>query len=74
MESIRNDFVRPTVHARNLFHLSATMYDAFAVYDDEAKLCVVEYIGGDSKVVRLLKLKNSRALLVAMNDDFLQLV
>ena len=32
------------------------------------------YIEGDSKVVRLLKLKNSKALLVAKNDDFLQLI
>ena len=32
--AIRNDFARPTVHARNLFHTSVAMYDAFAVYDD----------------------------------------
>ncbi|WP_114748506.1 T9SS type A sorting domain-containing protein [Pleomorphovibrio marinus] len=30
--AIRNDFARPTVHARNLFHLSAAMYDIWAVY------------------------------------------
>ncbi|MCI4671286.1 MAG: T9SS type A sorting domain-containing protein [Bacteroidia bacterium] len=34
LESIRNDFARPTVHARNLFHISAAMYDAWAVYDE----------------------------------------
>ena len=34
--AIRNDFARPTVHARNLFHASAAMYDAWAVYDDTA--------------------------------------
>ena len=34
--AIRNDFARPTVHARNLFHSSALMYDAWAVYDDQA--------------------------------------
>ena len=34
--AIRNDFARPTVHARNLFHTSAAMYDAWAVYDDDA--------------------------------------
>ncbi|HPQ20938.1 MAG TPA: MopE-related protein [Saprospiraceae bacterium] len=37
LESIRNDFARPTVHARNLFHVSAAMYDAWAIYDDEAR-------------------------------------
>ena len=33
LQSIRNDFARPTVHARNLFHVSAAMYDAWAAYD-----------------------------------------
>jgi hypothetical protein len=33
LNSIRNDFARPTVHARNLFHVSAAMYDAWAAYD-----------------------------------------
>ena len=32
LKAIRNDFARPTVHARNLFHTSAAMYDAWAVY------------------------------------------
>jgi len=36
LESIRDDFARPTVHARNLFHTSTVMYDAWAVYDDES--------------------------------------
>lgn len=35
--AIRNDFARPTVHARNLFHASIVMYDAWAVYDDQAQ-------------------------------------
>jgi len=34
--AIRRDFARPTVHARNLFHTSAAMYDAWATYDDVA--------------------------------------
>ena len=34
--AIRHDFARPTVHARNLYHLSAAMYDAWAVLDDRA--------------------------------------
>ncbi|MDE0363041.1 MAG: vanadium-dependent haloperoxidase [Rhodospirillaceae bacterium] len=36
LESIRNDYARPTVHARNLFHISAAMYDAWAVYSNSA--------------------------------------
>ena len=31
--AIRNDFARPTVHARNLFHSSVAMYDIWAIYD-----------------------------------------
>lgn len=31
--AIRNDFARPTVHARNLFHTSVAMYDVWAAYD-----------------------------------------
>ncbi|MFK8046015.1 MAG: DUF6851 domain-containing protein [Crocinitomicaceae bacterium] len=44
LESIRNDFARPTVHARNLFHVSVGMYDAWAAYDSIAK----PYMLGDS--------------------------
>lgn len=36
LEAIRNDFARPTSHARNLFHISSAMYDAWAAYDDTA--------------------------------------
>lgn len=36
LESIRRDFARPTVHARNLFHTSIAMWDAWAAYDDTA--------------------------------------
>ena len=35
LEAIRADFARPTVHARNLFHTSTAMYDAWAVYEDK---------------------------------------
>ena len=37
LQAIRNDFARPTVHARNLFHTSAAIYDAWAAYDDTAE-------------------------------------
>jgi hypothetical protein len=37
LEAIRSDTARPTVHARNLYHLSAAMYDAWAAYDSVAK-------------------------------------
>jgi len=36
LEGIRNDFARPTVHARNLFHISSAMYDVWTAYTDES--------------------------------------
>ena len=43
LEAIRKDTARPTVHARNLFHVSSAMYDAWALYDETA----VPYFHGD---------------------------
>ena len=33
LNSIKKDLVRPPIQARNLFHLSVAMYDAWACYD-----------------------------------------
>ena len=38
LEGIRNDFARPTVHARNLLHSSIIMYDCWAAYDTTSSL------------------------------------
>ncbi|PHI20602.1 hypothetical protein CEQ90_07580 [Lewinellaceae bacterium SD302] len=35
LASIRRDLARPTVHARNLFHVSAAMWDVWATYKEE---------------------------------------
>jgi len=35
--AIQGDAARPTVHARNLFHTSAAMYDAWAAYDPQSE-------------------------------------
>ncbi|WP_298489241.1 FG-GAP-like repeat-containing protein [uncultured Maribacter sp.] len=37
LAAIRNDFARPTVHARNLFHTSVALYDCWAIYDEMAR-------------------------------------
>lgn len=37
LDSIRNDYARPTVHARNLYHVSLAMWDAWATYDSVAQ-------------------------------------
>ncbi len=36
LDAIRRDFPAPTVHARNLYHLAAAMWDAWAAYDPVA--------------------------------------
>jgi hypothetical protein len=37
LDAIRRDVPAPTVHARNLFHTSAAMWDAWAAYDSAAE-------------------------------------
>jgi len=37
LNAIRNDFARPTVHARNLFHTSLAMYDAWSSMDETSE-------------------------------------
>jgi ASPIC and UnbV/FG-GAP-like repeat/FG-GAP repeat len=37
LTTIRKDFGRPTVQARNLYHVSIGMYDAWAAFDEVAK-------------------------------------
>jgi hypothetical protein len=37
LAAIRRDLPRPTVHARNLFHVSAAMWDAWATFHPTAK-------------------------------------
>ncbi len=37
LAGIRGDYARPTVNARNLFHTSLAMYDAWAIYDRNSK-------------------------------------
>lgn len=67
LEAIRNDFARPTVHARNLFHISAGMYDAWAVYHPENKTyflndSLLEYdIPFDTSVVPVFQNRDSAA-------------
>ena len=47
LEAIRNDFARPTIHARNLFHSSVLMYDAWALFDDNAETLFLGKTFGD---------------------------
>ena len=48
LELIRQVVPAPTVHARNLFHVSAAMWDAWAAYDETADgLFVTEKLRAD---------------------------
>ncbi len=47
LASIRRDFARPTVHARNLFHISAAMWDAWSVFDPgSSEFLLGQTVGG----------------------------
>ena len=47
LDAIRLDFARPTVHARNLFHTSIALYDAWAAYDEVAETYLLGHtVGG----------------------------
>ncbi len=54
LEAIRTDFARPTVHARNLFHVSVAMWDAWAAYDGSARGYLVDedLVAGDVAAAR----------------------
>ena len=56
LDAIRRDVPAPTVHARNLFHTSVAMWDAWAAYDPEADgYLVTEKLqppGGDLQAAR----------------------
>lgn len=41
LEMIKQDGGGPTIHSRNLFHLSAAMYDAWAVYNSKAETYLI---------------------------------
>ncbi|WP_169786940.1 DUF6851 domain-containing protein [Nitriliruptor alkaliphilus] len=42
LAAIRRDLPAPTVHSRNLFHVSVAMWDAWAAFDDAARGYVVD--------------------------------
>ena len=42
LASIKRDFARPPVHARNLFHHSAGMWDAWRAFDGTGAACFVD--------------------------------
>ncbi|MCP9236389.1 DUF6851 domain-containing protein [Lewinella sp. JB7] len=46
LTAIQNDFARPVVHARNLYHSSAAMYDAWAMVNRQGGTAVVQGVDG----------------------------
>ena len=47
LKGIRVDFARPPIHARNLYHVSLAMYDAWAAYDEVAEPMLLGHtVGG----------------------------
>ena len=46
LQAIREDYAKPTVHARNLWHCSIAMYDSWAVYDRAETYLLGKEVGG----------------------------
>lgn len=44
LAAIRKDFARPTVHARNLMHVTIAMWDSWATYDATASTILVNEV------------------------------
>ena len=81
LEGIRNDYARPTVHARNLFHASVLMYDVWSAFDTQADTyflgkelngyrCVYDPITPTTGVEESRKLALSYAVYRLMNHRF----
>ena len=47
LEAIRNDFARPTVHARNLYHVAAAMYDCWSLINRSGSPALMRTVQGD---------------------------
>lgn len=47
LEAIRRDFARPVVHARNLYHISAAMYDAWSLTTEKGRPCLMTSTQGE---------------------------
>ncbi|QCW99489.1 T9SS type A sorting domain-containing protein [Aggregatimonas sangjinii] len=60
LDAIRTDFARPTVHARNLYHSSILMYDAWALFDGSAETFFLgkEYGGFNCRFEGILQPQN----------------
>jgi hypothetical protein len=61
LDAIRRDFPAPTVHARNLFHLSGAMWDAWAAYDPAAAGYLVTETQADDNPDRVRQIAISQA-------------
>lgn len=59
--AIRRDLARPTVHARNLFHSAAAMYDTWALFEPEADLY---FLGRYSLVEPTCRLTDDERMLI----------
>ena len=69
LKGIRVDFARPPIHARNLYHVSLAMYDAWAVYDEVAETVLLgktlqgftsEFDGISENILPFLIIEDSR--------------
>jgi len=70
LAAIRIDTPRPVVHARNLFHLSVGMWDAWAAYDDTADLYLYDARASAGDVAHARDVAISFAAYRILNNRF----
>ena len=64
LNSIRLDYARPTVHARNLFHISGAMFDSWALFDKDATPYLINSNNKiDSCEISIFRLEESKRVL-----------
>ena len=61
LQSVRYDLARPTVTARNLFHMSTILYDCWAIYDSTAPNYYVNFKRVAPDVVEARRITTSYA-------------
>lgn len=60
LNAIRNDFARPTIHARNLFHTSIALYDTWALFDPTAETYLLgKQLGNFESTIDLSRVNTS---------------
>jgi len=70
LEAIRRDEPNPTVHSRNLYHLSAAMWDAWAAFDPASTAVYVDEQATSTNIARARDDAVSLAAFVVLGERY----